>query len=148
MPVYWDCSFQLAKQRWLQLQNLHHIVLVKKATSYVFDAAKPKNSEDISANFSHKSSLSAKKCDPKHKDCLLREFRKLCAMVAEKPSYNVKTQIIQDFLKKGSGGGMIPAWHSQRIKALSKSISKYYFKSKGEIKSDCSVVQAVCCDDF
>uniref|UniRef100_A0A8C0B7U3 DNA ligase n=1 Tax=Buteo japonicus TaxID=224669 RepID=A0A8C0B7U3_9AVES len=66
--------------------------------------AKPKNSEDISANFSHKSSLSAKKCDPKHKDCLLREFRKLCAMVAEKPSYNVKTQIIQDFLKKGSGG--------------------------------------------
>ncbi|NWX05198.1 DNLI3 ligase, partial [Caloenas nicobarica] len=74
------------------------------ATSYVFDAAKPKNSEDVSANSSHKSSLSAKQCDPKHKDCLLREFRKLCAMVAEKPSYNVKTQIIQDFLKKGSGG--------------------------------------------
>ncbi|NXD69143.1 DNLI3 ligase, partial [Eolophus roseicapillus] len=73
------------------------------ATSSVF-AAKPKNSDDISANSSHKSSLSAKKCDPKHKDCLLREFRKLCAMVAEKPSYNVKTQIIQDFLKKGSGG--------------------------------------------
>ncbi|XP_028943113.1 DNA ligase 3 isoform X3 [Antrostomus carolinensis] len=66
--------------------------------------AKPKNSEDVSANSSHKSGLSAKKCDPKHKDCLLREFRKLCAMVAEKPSYNVKTQIIQDFLKKGSGG--------------------------------------------
>ncbi|KAM9272613.1 DNA ligase 3 isoform 2-T2 [Morus bassanus] len=66
--------------------------------------AKPKNSEDVSANSSQKSSLSAKKCDPKHKDCLLRQFRKLCAMVAEKPSYNVKTQIIQDFLKKGSGG--------------------------------------------
>ncbi|NXM68488.1 DNLI3 ligase, partial [Serilophus lunatus] len=70
----------------------------------VFDAAKPKNSEGVSANSSHKSSLSAAKCDPKHKDCLLREFRKLCAMVAEKPSYNVKTQIIQDFLKKGSAG--------------------------------------------
>ncbi|KFP21146.1 DNA ligase 3 [Egretta garzetta] len=66
--------------------------------------AKPKNLEDVSANASHKATLSAKKCDPKHKDCLLREFRKLCAMVAEKPSYNVKTQIIQDFLKKGSGG--------------------------------------------
>ncbi|NXT77312.1 DNLI3 ligase, partial [Zapornia atra] len=65
---------------------------------------KPKNSEDVSANSAHKSSLSAQRCDPKHKDCLLREFRKLCAMVAEKPSYNVKTQIIQDFLKKGSGG--------------------------------------------
>ncbi|NXE82216.1 DNLI3 ligase, partial [Cochlearius cochlearius] len=74
------------------------------ATSYVFDAAKPKNLEDVSANASHKATLSAKQCDPKHKDCLLREFRKLCAMVAEKPSYNVKTQIIQDFLKKGSGG--------------------------------------------
>ncbi|NXN32756.1 DNLI3 ligase, partial [Nycticryphes semicollaris] len=73
-------------------------------TCYFFDAAKPKNSEDVSTNSAHKSSLSAKKCDPKHKDCLLREFRKLCAMVAEKPSYNVKTQIIQDFLKKGSGG--------------------------------------------
>ncbi|OXB72066.1 UNVERIFIED_CONTAM: hypothetical protein H355_016487 [Colinus virginianus] len=67
-------------------------------------SAKPKNSEEVSANSSHNSSLSAKKCDPKHKDCLLREFRKLCAMVADKPSYNVKTQIIQDFLKKGSGG--------------------------------------------
>ncbi|NXC36178.1 DNLI3 ligase, partial [Campylorhamphus procurvoides] len=74
------------------------------ATCFVFDAAKPKNSENVSANSSHKSSLSAARCDPKHKDCLLREFRKVCAMVAEKPSYNVKTQIIQDFLKKGSGG--------------------------------------------
>ncbi|NXO03984.1 DNLI3 ligase, partial [Rhinopomastus cyanomelas] len=78
--------------------------IVKKTTTCVFDAAKPKNSEDSSTDSSHKSSLSAKLCDPKHKDCLLREFRKLCAMVAEKPSYNVKTQIIQDFLKKGSGG--------------------------------------------
>ncbi|XP_030648440.1 DNA ligase 3 [Chanos chanos] len=50
------------------------------------------------------SALSAKLCDPSSKDCLLREFRKLCAMVAEKSSYNAKTQIIQDFLKKGSGG--------------------------------------------
>ncbi|NWY18869.1 DNLI3 ligase, partial [Aphelocoma coerulescens] len=74
------------------------------ATCDVFDAAKPKNSEDAPANSAHKSSLSASKCDPKHKDCLLREFRKLCAMVAEKPSYNVKTQIIQDFLRKGSAG--------------------------------------------
>ena len=116
------------------------ILYLLKKQFLMSDAAKPKNSEDVSANSSHKSSLSAKKCDPKHKDCLLREFRKLCAMVAEKPSYNVKTQIIQDFLKKGSGGGMIPAWHSQRVKALSKSTSKYYFKSKGETKSHCCVV--------
>ncbi|XP_035289703.1 DNA ligase 3 [Anguilla anguilla] len=56
------------------------------------------------AKASQGSMLSAQMCDPTHKDCLLREFRKLCAMVAEKPSYNVKTQIIQDFLRKGSGG--------------------------------------------
>ncbi|NWW80835.1 DNLI3 ligase, partial [Climacteris rufus] len=74
------------------------------ATCGVFDAAKPKNSEDAPAKSPQKSSLSASRCDPKHKDCLLREFRKLCAMVAEKPSYNVKTQIIQDFLRKGSAG--------------------------------------------
>lgn len=50
------------------------------------------------------SPLSAQLCDSSHKDCLLREFRKLCAMVAEKNSYNVKTQIIEIFLRKGSGG--------------------------------------------
>ncbi|NWV73230.1 DNLI3 ligase, partial [Dasyornis broadbenti] len=74
------------------------------STSAFAPYSKPKNSDDAPANSAHKSSLSASKCDPKHKDCLLREFRKLCAMVAEKPSYNVKTQIIQDFLRKGSAG--------------------------------------------
>ncbi|XP_074870026.1 DNA ligase 3 [Carettochelys insculpta] len=66
--------------------------------------AKASNSDEALVSSTHQSSLSAKKCDPKHKDCLLREFRKLCAMVAEKPSYNVKTQIIQDFLQKGTAG--------------------------------------------
>ncbi|NXT65739.1 DNLI3 ligase, partial [Chaetops frenatus] len=74
------------------------------STCGVFDAAKPKNSEDAPANSTQKPSLSAARCDPQHKDCLLREFRKLCATVAEKPSYNVKTQLIQDFLRKGSAG--------------------------------------------
>uniref|UniRef100_G3QCE4 DNA ligase n=1 Tax=Gasterosteus aculeatus aculeatus TaxID=481459 RepID=G3QCE4_GASAC len=50
------------------------------------------------------SPLSAQLCDPRHKDCLFREFRKLCATVAEHNSYNVKTQIIEKFLRKGSGG--------------------------------------------
>ncbi|XP_063060071.1 DNA ligase 3 [Engraulis encrasicolus] len=53
---------------------------------------------------SQSSALSAQLCDPNHKDCLLREFRKLCALVAETSSYNSKTAIIQDFLRKGSGG--------------------------------------------
>ncbi|XP_060059943.1 DNA ligase 3 isoform X2 [Erinaceus europaeus] len=67
-------------------------------------SAKPNNSGEAHVSPTPKTSLSSTKCDPKHKDCLLREFRKLCAMVAENPSYNTKTQIIQDFLQKGSAG--------------------------------------------
>ncbi|XP_006890972.1 PREDICTED: DNA ligase 3 [Elephantulus edwardii] len=63
-------------------------------------SAKPNNSEEAPSS----PTLSSSRCDPTHKDCLLREFRKLCAMVAENPSYNTKTQIIQDFLRKGSAG--------------------------------------------
>lgn len=51
------------------------------------------------------SSLSSQFSDPQHKDCLFREFRKLCATVAENNSYNAKTQIIEKFLRKGTGGG-------------------------------------------
>ncbi|KAM4797086.1 DNA ligase 3 [Rhinophrynus dorsalis] len=66
-------------------------------------SAKPGQSPSTSSS-SSSSSLSTAKCDPKHKDCLLREFRKLCAMVAEQASYNTKTQIIHDFLTKGTSG--------------------------------------------
>ncbi|XP_076606103.1 DNA ligase 3 [Chaetodon auriga] len=64
----------------------------------------PGPSTSSPAKVSQGSTLSAQLCDPQHKDCLLREFRKLCAMVAENNSYNTKTQIIEKFLKKGSGG--------------------------------------------
>ncbi|XP_029029642.1 DNA ligase 3 [Betta splendens] len=56
------------------------------------------------AKASQSSALSAQLCDLQHKDCLFREFRKLCAMVADNNSYNVKTQIIEKFLRKGAGG--------------------------------------------
>ncbi|XP_036975066.1 DNA ligase 3 [Acanthopagrus latus] len=56
------------------------------------------------AKVSQGSALSAQLCEPQHKDCLFREFRKLCATVAEHNSYNTKTQIIEKFLRKGSGG--------------------------------------------
>lgn len=79
-----------------------------------FTAAKAGSSSSSSSSFSpglsspgpssQASALSAQLCDPAHKDCLLREFRKLCALVAENSSYNTKTQIIDKFLKKGSGG--------------------------------------------
>ncbi|XP_004684961.1 PREDICTED: DNA ligase 3 [Condylura cristata] len=67
-------------------------------------SAKPNNSGEVHSSPPLQTSLSSSKCDPKHKDCLLRVFRKLCANVAENPSYNTKTQIIQDFLRKGSAG--------------------------------------------
>lgn len=66
-------------------------------------SAKPDPSSPAPSSSSG-SSLSTAQCDPKHKDCLLREFRKLCAMVAEQASYNTKTQIIHDFLTKGTSG--------------------------------------------
>ncbi|KAG8525065.1 DNA ligase 3 [Galemys pyrenaicus] len=84
-----------------------------KATSFVTStnprkfsgfSAKPNNSGEAHSSPTPQASLSSSKCDPKHKDCLLRVFRKLCANVAENPSYNTKTQIIQDFLRKGSAG--------------------------------------------
>uniref|UniRef100_A0A668VCD7 DNA ligase n=1 Tax=Oreochromis aureus TaxID=47969 RepID=A0A668VCD7_OREAU len=56
------------------------------------------------AKASQGSALSTQLCDPQHKDCLFREFRKLCAMVAENNSYNTKTQIIEKFLRKGTSG--------------------------------------------
>uniref|UniRef100_A0A672QRJ6 DNA ligase n=1 Tax=Sinocyclocheilus grahami TaxID=75366 RepID=A0A672QRJ6_SINGR len=64
----------------------------------------PRKFSGFTAKPTQGSALSAQLCDPNHKDCLLREFRKLCALVAEKSSYNAKTEIIRDFLTKGSGG--------------------------------------------
>uniref|UniRef100_A0A673GPR0 DNA ligase n=1 Tax=Sinocyclocheilus rhinocerous TaxID=307959 RepID=A0A673GPR0_9TELE len=64
----------------------------------------PRKFSGFTAKPSQGNSLSAQLCDPNHKDCLLREFRKLCALVAEKSSYNAKTEMIRDFLTKGSGG--------------------------------------------
>ncbi|XP_033970043.1 DNA ligase 3 isoform X2 [Trematomus bernacchii] len=62
------------------------------------------SSSPSSSSPSQGSALSSQLCDRNHKDCLLREFRKLCATVAEHNSYNTKTQIIEKFLRKGSAG--------------------------------------------
>lgn len=94
-------------------RSIHFVKLVSSLVLLYFtvpSAAKAVTSSSTGpssspAKASQGSALSAKLCDPQHKDCLFREFRKLCAMVAEHNSYNVKTQIIEKFLKKGSGGG-------------------------------------------
>ncbi|KAG7217137.1 hypothetical protein INR49_027678 [Caranx melampygus] len=67
-------------------------------------SSSPGPSTSSPAKASQGSALSTQLCDPQHKDCLFREFRKLCATVAENSSYNVKTQIIEKYLKKGSAG--------------------------------------------
>uniref|UniRef100_A0A667Y3L0 DNA ligase n=1 Tax=Myripristis murdjan TaxID=586833 RepID=A0A667Y3L0_9TELE len=95
---------------WEELQDEDKELINKHfAMSFVLKAAKAGSSSSPGpssspAKASQGSPLSAQLCDRKHKDCLFREFRKLCAMVADKNSYNVKTQIIETFLKKGSGG--------------------------------------------
>lgn len=39
------------------------------------------------------------------KDDTFREFRRLCTLLASEPSYNAKTKIISDFVKKGTSQG-------------------------------------------
>ncbi|XP_015223255.1 DNA ligase 3 isoform X2 [Lepisosteus oculatus] len=113
-----------------------------------FTAAKPGTSSSPGGS----SSLSAQLSDPSHKDCLLREFRKLCAMVAEKASYNVKTQIIQDFLKKGSSGdgfrgdlyltvklllpGVIKSVYNLNDKQIVKLFSRIFNSSQDDMVRD------------
>uniref|UniRef100_M3XMG0 PARP-type domain-containing protein n=1 Tax=Mustela putorius furo TaxID=9669 RepID=M3XMG0_MUSPF len=67
-------------------------------------SVKPKNFGEACSSQTLKAIFSSK-CVPKHKYCPLCELSKLCAMVAENPGYNTKTQIIQDFLWKSKSGG-------------------------------------------
>uniref|UniRef100_A0A4W6CVF1 DNA ligase n=1 Tax=Lates calcarifer TaxID=8187 RepID=A0A4W6CVF1_LATCA len=82
-----------------KLNTTGQLMAAKAGTS---SSSGPSSSSPAKA--SQGSALSSQLCDPQHKDCLFREFRKLCAMVAENNSYNAKTQIIEKYLKKGSAG--------------------------------------------
>ena len=84
-----------------------------KGTSFVINinpqkfsgfSSKPNNSGEAHLSLTPKASLSSSKWDPQHKDDLLREFWKLCTIVAENPCYNRMTQIIQNFLWKSLAG--------------------------------------------
>ncbi|XP_077152523.1 DNA ligase 3 [Ranitomeya variabilis] len=86
-------------------------------------SAKPDPSSPAPSSSSG-SSLSTAQCDPKHKDCLLREFRKLCVMVADQASYNTKTQIIHDFLTKGTGGDVFHGDTYLTVKLLLPGVIK------------------------
>ncbi|XP_076867228.1 DNA ligase 3 isoform X2 [Brachyhypopomus gauderio] len=98
------------------------------------------------------SALASQFCQTGHKDCLFREFRKLCAMVAEKSSYNTKTEIIREFLKKGSDGdkfkgdlyltvklllpGVVKSVYNLNDKQIVKLFSRILNCSQDEMVSD------------
>ncbi|XP_061557962.1 DNA ligase 3 isoform X1 [Phycodurus eques] len=76
----------------------------RKFSGFTAAKAGTSSSSPSPAKANQGSALASQLCDPHHKDCLFREFRKLCATVAENNSYNSKTQIIEKFLRKGTGG--------------------------------------------
>lgn len=43
---------------------------------------------------------------PDHKDNSFREFRKLCASLADEPSYLSKTALVSKYVSKGCDGGI------------------------------------------
>lgn len=60
--------------------------------------------------------------DRTHKDNSFREFRRLCANVADEPSYLSKTEIISNFFKNGSSkdsGGFSYVYENIRINKVS-----------------------------
>ncbi|XP_078617244.1 DNA ligase 3-like isoform X1 [Branchiostoma floridae x Branchiostoma japonicum] len=65
-------------------------------------AAGPSSSSSASTSVSMTSPTPTPDID--HKDNAFREFRRLCALIAEEPGYNAKTKLVSDFLKKGSNG--------------------------------------------
>ncbi|KAM4727190.1 DNA ligase 3 [Anableps anableps] len=90
------------------------------------------------------SPLSSQLCDPQHKDCLFREFRKLCATVAENNSYNTKTQIIEKFLKKGTGGDKFHGDLYLTVKLLLPGVVKsvYNLNDKQIVKLFCRIFRS------
>lgn len=58
-----------------------------------------------SGDGSHSSSPVKGGSDKNSKDNAFREFRRICARLAEEPSYNAKSKILADFFDKGSSGG-------------------------------------------
>lgn len=53
----------------------------------------------------HSSSPVKGGSDENSKDNAFREFRRICARLAEEPSYNAKSKILADFFENGSSGG-------------------------------------------
>ena len=92
----------------------------------------PDKSEDSPSNDNKR----AKQGDSKHKDNAFREFRRLCALIADEPSYNNKSDIVQRFFKKGTDGnafqGDLYVWVRLLLPGVVKRI--YNIQSKQLVK--------------
>lgn len=65
------------------------------------------SSVDVPSTTVKSFSTQASNADPHHPDNSFREYRKLCARIADVSSYLAKTREVADFLKKGSDGSML-----------------------------------------
>ncbi|EDO37995.1 predicted protein [Nematostella vectensis] len=79
------------------------------------------------------------------KDDAFREFRKLCVQLAEEPSYNAKTRLVANLLKKGPSGsgfqGDTTLWVKMLLPAINKRV--YNLQSKQLVKL---FSQIFCCN--
>uniref|UniRef100_K1Q677 DNA ligase 3 n=1 Tax=Magallana gigas TaxID=29159 RepID=K1Q677_MAGGI len=110
----------------------------KKATSKVqatlpFSPTKQKSDPGDEAG----PSTSALESDaPGHRDDSFREFRRLCAEIAEENSYLAKTKLVHDFINKGSSGdgfkGDIYLWMKCLLPGVVKQV--YNLNSKQLVK--------------
>jgi len=66
-------------------------------------ASSPKDTPSVAATVDKAVNSAVK--EAAEKDNSFREYRKLCAEIAEESSYNGKTAILSQFLQKGSTGG-------------------------------------------
>jgi len=78
------------------------------------------------------------------KDNHFREFRRLCAMIADEPSYNGKTNIVKNFFQNGSAGNKFCGDMYTIIKLLLPGAIKrvYNLQSKQLIKLFSQIFQA------
>ncbi|KAJ7388204.1 DNA ligase 3 [Desmophyllum pertusum] len=89
-----------------------------------------------SGDGSHSSSPVKGGSDKNSKDNAFREFRRICARLAEEPSYNAKSKILADFFDKGSSGdgfaGDLTLWVKMLLPGVNKRV--YNLQSKQLIK--------------
>lgn len=74
--------------------------------------------------------------DPRHKDNSFKQFRRLCAQIADVPSYNAKTDLVQKYFRKGSEGeafkGDLYVWIRLLLPGVIKRV--YNVQSKQLVK--------------